>query len=31
VKVVDANDNELKQGEQGEIIIRGHNVMKGYY
>jgi long-chain acyl-CoA synthetase len=31
VKVVDAYDNEVKQGEQGEIIIRGPNVMKGYF
>ncbi len=31
LKVVDANDNELKQGEQGEIIIRGPNIMKGYF
>jgi long-chain acyl-CoA synthetase len=31
VKVVDENDNELKQGEQGEIIIRGPNIMKGYF
>jgi len=31
LKVVDANDSELKQGEQGEIILRGPNIMKGYY
>jgi long-chain acyl-CoA synthetase len=31
LKVVDANDNEMKQGEQGEIIIRGPNIMKGYF
>jgi long-chain acyl-CoA synthetase len=31
LKVVDANDRELKQGEQGEIIIRGPNIMKGYF
>lgn len=31
MKVVDANDNEVVQGERGEIVIRGHNVMKGYY
>jgi long-chain acyl-CoA synthetase len=31
VKVVDVNGKEVKQGEQGEIIIRGPNVMKGYF
>jgi len=31
LKVVDKNDNELKQGEQGEIILRGPNIMKGYF
>jgi long-chain acyl-CoA synthetase len=31
LKVVDSNDSEVKQGEQGEIIIRGPNIMKGYF
>ncbi|NMM47831.1 long-chain-fatty-acid--CoA ligase [Marinigracilibium pacificum] len=31
VKVVDENDNEVPVGEKGELIYRGHNVMKGYY
>jgi long-chain acyl-CoA synthetase len=31
VKVVDENDNELPIGEKGELVYRGHNVMKGYY
>jgi long-chain acyl-CoA synthetase len=33
VKVVDDADKELPPGEEhvGEIVIRGHNIMKGYY
>ncbi|MEM9528990.1 MAG: long-chain fatty acid--CoA ligase [Bacteroidota bacterium] len=31
VKVVDENDQEVGVGEKGEIVYRGHNVMKGYY
>ena len=31
MKVVDLNDEELPVGESGELLIRGHNVMKGYY
>jgi long-chain acyl-CoA synthetase len=31
VKIVDENDKEVAIGEKGELIYRGHNVMKGYY
>ncbi|MEZ5040137.1 MAG: long-chain fatty acid--CoA ligase [Saprospiraceae bacterium] len=31
VKVVDENDQEVPVGEKGELLYRGHNVMKGYY
>ncbi len=29
--IVDPDMNEVPRGETGEIVIRGHNVMKGYY
>jgi long-chain acyl-CoA synthetase len=31
VRCFDENDKEVKRGERGEIVIRGSNVMKGYY
>ena len=31
MRVVDAQGQDVPVGEPGEIIIRGHNIMKGYY
>ena len=31
VKLVDPQGNEVPAGEKGELLYRGHNVMKGYY
>ncbi|HEX4060700.1 MAG TPA: long-chain fatty acid--CoA ligase [Streptosporangiaceae bacterium] len=30
-RIVDDADNDVPDGEPGEIVIRGHNVMKGYW
>ena len=31
MKVVDENNNEVPYGELGEIVLRGPNILKGYY
>lgn len=31
IRICDMNGNELQQGQKGEIVIRGENVMKGYW
>jgi long-chain acyl-CoA synthetase len=31
MRVVDGEDRDVPTGEVGEIVIRGHNVMKGYW
>jgi long-chain acyl-CoA synthetase len=31
MKVVDEDGKDVEQGEVGEIVIKGHNVMKGYW
>jgi len=31
LKIFDDDGNEVPTGERGEIVIRGHNTMKGYF
>jgi long-chain acyl-CoA synthetase len=31
IKCFDDDDNEVPRGTRGEVVIRGHNIMKGYY
>jgi long-chain acyl-CoA synthetase len=31
MKVVDDHDNEVPRGELGEIVLRGENILKGYF
>ncbi|MBI2835378.1 MAG: long-chain fatty acid--CoA ligase [Acidobacteria bacterium] len=31
IRCVDDSDLPVKPGERGEVVIRGHNIMKGYY
>src|SRR5256885_8341113 len=31
MKVVDDDDNEVTDGELGEIVLRGDNILKGYF
>jgi long-chain acyl-CoA synthetase len=31
MKLVDEDDKDVAQGDVGEIVIKGHNVMKGYW
>ena len=31
IKCFDEDDRKCRAGSRGEVVIRGHNVMKGYY